>query len=601
MPCALPLTDFDATLVANMPPAHYTALYNTDNLSGAGGASRPPWREQIIKAACLPIAKCVVTDTPILTPLRAEAWATHLVASDYPAPAAALALVTCLRRGVDLGFRGQRVRSATGRNLPTAAAHADAIDADMAKQMQLGRRLGPFEQPPFPFFKSNPLGVVFKKGGTKPRVIHHLSWPRNGDSVNASVMEFDVKLRAFDLAIEALRKCGKGCFMTKIDIEAAYRCIPVRPDDWPLQTMRWRDKFYIDIVMQFGLASATAIFEWYSSAAEYMVKRLLGVRHMVHYIDDFLLLESNRDKCQQALDRILALFAQLGLPVSREKLEDPSTLMVFLGVLFDTISMSMALEEKRLKAIEQQLAAWGKRTTASREELQSLIGVLAFAAKVVRSGRTFLRRMIDQLKRIPAWANSSTQYPLTEDFHRDVTWWVTFAREWNGKALMPPSCVWSADEPDCLEAFTDACVTGYGAICGPDWFAGEWTEEENAAARRAERDSMPWKELHIIVRAAATWGPSWRGKHVMLRCDCQPVVQLWHKGDSTEPAMASLLRTLLFIVAQNDFVLSVEHISGAHNTRADLLSRGQVTAFKELQVLPSPLPVIPSPLPIHPW
>jgi len=50
--------------------------------------------------------------------------------------------------------------------------------------------------------------------------------------------------------------------MSKIDIESAYRCIPVCPNDWPLLGLQWDKNFYFDIVMQFGITSATAIFEW---------------------------------------------------------------------------------------------------------------------------------------------------------------------------------------------------------------------------------------------------------------------------------------------------------------------------------------------------
>ena len=77
--------------------------------------------------------------------------------------------------------------------------------------------------------------------------------------------------------------------MLKIDIESAYRCIPVQPIDWPLLGLQWEDSFYFDTVMQFGIASATAIFEWYSSAAQYIVERTCSIKYMVHYVDDFLM------------------------------------------------------------------------------------------------------------------------------------------------------------------------------------------------------------------------------------------------------------------------------------------------------------------------
>jgi hypothetical protein len=551
-----------------------------------------------------PAARCTITGSSIVTPLHAREWAAAFIASEYPDMPAALTLVVALRQGVDLGYTGQRSKPACGNNLPTADEHASAIDADMQKQCALGRRAGPLATMPFPFYKSNPLGVVFKKSDVelkKPRVIHHLSWPRNGDNVNASVLDFDVELPAFDEAIAALRACGRGSYMTKIDIEAAYRCIPVRPSDWPLQAMRWRGQFYYDIVMQFGLASATAIFEWYSSAAQHFAKRLLAVQYLVHYIDDFMMLHASQAECTRLLDAVLALFARLGLPVAADKRVEPAQLMVFLGVLFDTINMTLSLEEKRMTALLAELASWRERTHASRKELQQLIGTLAFAAKVVRPGRMFLRRMLDQLKRIPSWASSLKQYPLSPAFKLDVAWWSAFARDWNGKSVLLASEQWQAGDASCVEVHTDACTTGWGAVHGMHWIAGSWSEDENATAKRAERDSMPWKELHVVVRAAATWGPGWAGKHVLLHSDCDPVVKAWKKGDSPEPAMAALLRTLWFLCAKHDFTLTIQHIAGADNVCADLLSRTQIRAFLALQPPHSPSPTIHSPVPTPTW
>jgi hypothetical protein len=101
----------------------------------------------------------------------------------------------------------------------------------------------------------------------------------------------------------------------------------------------------------------------------------------------------------------------------------------------------------------------------------------------------------------------------------------------------------------------------------------------------------------VIVRACATWGPSWAGKHVLLHCDCEPAVLAWRKGDSREPAMAELLRALWLVCARHDFLLTVQHIAGADNVCADLLSRGQIQAFLALTPPHFPLPITPLPVP----
>ena len=283
----------------NTPPLSYCATYSS-LAQFLSVDDEYPLRE-LVQAAQTNNAVCPVTNFTIATPFKPLAWALRLAATRYPYPAAAVTLVKCLRLGVDLGFYGQRNRIQVGPNLQSAHEHPDAIDKNIATELENGRRKGPFTEVPFNNeFYSNPLGVVFKKGKSKPRVIHHLSWPRSAanTSVNASILAFESKLDAFDKALVAIRQLGANCLMSKIDIESAYRCIPVRPEDWPLLGFKWNEQYYFDIVMQFGITSATAIFEWYSSAAQYIAERTCAIKHMVHYVDDFMLLNSGPTSAQ---------------------------------------------------------------------------------------------------------------------------------------------------------------------------------------------------------------------------------------------------------------------------------------------------------------
>ena len=591
--------------IANIPPHSYCTSYSGLPERLTSDDSSPLYSDavlrELLEASRTPLARCPVTNITITTPLHAEAWARRLAATHYPSPAAAVTLVKCLRLGVDLGFRGDRTCTQIGPNLSSANDHPTAIADDLAKETEIGRRRGPYSQPPFTFFYSNPLGVVFKKGKSKPRVIHHLSWPRSssaGHSVNASTVEFEVKLDAFDKSVQAVRQLGNGCFLSKIDVDSAYRNIPVRPADWPLLGMQWDNKYYFDIVVQFGLASATAIFEWYSSAAQHIAQRSLAIQYLVHYVDDFMLIMHDHDAAKLKLQQLLALFAELGIPISMKKLEGPVTSIVFLGILFDTVAMTIRLDDERLAAIHSELAAWNERVSASREELQSLIGILSFAAKVVAPGRTFLRRMIDHLKTIPNHADSTAPFPLSSDFQKDLQWWRQFLTRWNGVSVVP-DVDWSPAHT--LAIYTDACVAGYGALFGPHWFACQWTEQEEELAARDKRDSMPFKELYALAKAAVTWGPQWKGRKILFHCDCQPNVDAWRRGDSSKPAISNLIRTLLFIAATHEFNMNIIHIPGVKNVYADMLSRGQVQRFLDSHAQHDPSPTIPLPLPTQTW
>jgi hypothetical protein len=586
----------------NTPPLSYCATYSslTNNFI-ASDANEYPLRD-LFEAAKLPNAVCPITQFTISTPFKPMAWAKRLAATRYPYPAAAVTLIKCLRLGVDIGFFGNRNRIQIGPNLESADDHPDAIDVNVTAELDNGRRKGPYNEIPFDnIFYSNPLGVVFKKGKpNKPRVIHHLSWPRTSAnaSVNASILDFDVKLDAFEKALVAIRELGANCLMSKIDIESAYRCIPVRPEDWPLLGLQWRQKYYFDIVMQFGITSATAIFEWYSSAAQYIAERSCAIKHMVHYVDDFMLLSKGAAAAKLALDSVIKLFEELGIPISMSKLEGPTTSMTFLGILFDSVSMTIRLEDEKLVSIHSELLLWQDQTTASKEQLQSIIGVLSFAAKVVAPGRTFLRRMIDHMKTLPPNTEHTTQHPLSKSFHLDLQWWRRFLTQWNGVSIIPDSN-WTPAHA--LSIYTDACIQGYGAVFGTSWFACTWTVDEEQQAARDKRDSMPFKELYALTIAAATWGSQWQGRKILFHCDCQPIVDAWRKGDSRKPHISHLIRTLLFIAASHNFNLNIVHIPGVDNVFADLLSRGQVQRFKECIGQHDPLPTIPLPLPIQTW
>ena len=53
---------------------------------------------------------------------------------------------------------------------------------------------------------------------------------------------------------------GRGALMAKFDVEAAYWKIPVHPAVRFLLGMKWRDSYYVDLTLPFGLCSAHYLF-----------------------------------------------------------------------------------------------------------------------------------------------------------------------------------------------------------------------------------------------------------------------------------------------------------------------------------------------------
>ena len=85
---------------------------------------------------------------------------------------------------------------------------------------------------------------------------------------------------------------------------------------------------------------------------------------------------------------------ELGVPLAIDKEEGPSTTIVFVGIVIDTVKQELRLPADKLMHLQGILIEWEKRKSCTRKELESFIGVLQHAYRVIKPGRFFLRQAI---------------------------------------------------------------------------------------------------------------------------------------------------------------------------------------------------------------
>ena len=104
----------------------------------------------------------------------------------------------------------------------------------------------------------------------------------------------------------------------------------------------------------------------------------------------------------------------------------------------------------------------------SRRDLEYLIGHLNHACKVVRAGRSFLRRMLDLLhsRSDQTHTKATTPIRLNREFRADLAWWRTFIERWNGVSFRPTS----KTHPSITVASDASGQWGCGAWWGPIGF-----------------------------------------------------------------------------------------------------------------------------------
>ena len=103
-----------------------------------------------------------------------------------------------------------------------------------------------------------------------------------------------------------------------------------------------------------------------------------------------------------------------------------------MGIILDSVRMEARLPQDKLIRINQVLNSFKNRWSARLVELQSLIGTLQFACKVVVPGRTFLQRAINLTWGVPSRFH---HIRLNKEFFKDLAMWKIFLSKWNGRSF----------------------------------------------------------------------------------------------------------------------------------------------------------------------
>ena len=127
-------------------------------------------------------------------------------------------------------------------------------------------------------------------------------------------------------------------------------------------------------------------------------------------------------------------FNNLGIPLAPHKTHGPCTTLEFMGIILDSVRMEARLP--RDKRTQASLVSFRGKKSCTLKELQSLIGTLNFACKVVPPGRPFLQRMIDLTGNV---SRSHHHTKLGSGVFKDLTLWQLFISDWNGTNFFLPT------------------------------------------------------------------------------------------------------------------------------------------------------------------
>ncbi|KAM3924807.1 uncharacterized protein RB166_008163 [Leptodactylus fuscus] len=235
--------------------------------------------------------------------------------------------------------------------------------------------------------------------------------------------------------------------------------------------------------------------------------------------------------------------------------------------------MECRLPDEKLRDLKLAVGRASRLKKMQLKDLQSLLGKLNFACRIMPMGRVFSRCL--------AAATAGTTVPhhyvrLGWELRGDLAVWDTFLDKYNGRSLLIDGVTEAFD----YELFTDAAGSGgFGAFYQGSWCASNWPEDWVTMGLTR---NLALLELFPILVSVMVWGSAFRNKKICFHCDNLGVVQAINGLSASSPPVVRVLQKLVLECLSLNAWIVATHVPGVCNDIADALSRSQWDRFRKL-------------------
>lgn len=467
--------------------------------------------------------------------------------------------------------------------------HASSIENPSAvlkhidSEVRAGRYTGPLHPERLEMlinspFRTAPLGVIPKPGTSEFRIIQDLSYPRDSNihfSVNSEI-EPDLYIcewGTFPLVVTMIMDAAPGTQAATLDVDAAYRRVPITPEQQKHFIVAWNGLCWIDHNAPFGGASSGVVFGHIADAMK-AIYLAHGVDALTKWVDDFLFLRYNTTKdaskpsYRYDLDLIYKVAADLGWPWKPSKTRPFASTFKYLGFEWDLEEKSVQIPgDKRTKYIEK-MATWTKDRKQKRKDAESLLGTLVHCAMAIPDGRSriaAIARFMASFERAKAPRFASRE-PSAEVID-DIIWWrseLDVTKPFCGSLLFRPPA------PSTTEFWVDASTSwGIGVV-----FDGAWESWILKDDWKQDGRDIGWAEMVAIeLGLEMAIANGFADHHFVIRSDNQGVIHALDNGRSRNSQQNRVLRRIVLLMRIHSLWFTSEYVPSKENI-ADKPSRG---------------------------
>lgn len=198
-----------------------------------------------------------------------------------------------------------------------------------------------------------------------------------------------------------------GTIAASVDVEAAFRTIPITPSQWKYIAVHIDHSFFIDKCFPFGITTAVGVHGETADALVGILK-CMDFDNVFKWVDDTTIWHiptsstvgadgtTSFSYCHSDLNPVFNLAGYLGIPLVPDKVQLFNTLTTYVGFDWDIANKTVALSgKKKLKYLAKVISflnAYAPRgKTLYLKPLESVHGSLMPCSFVIWEGRSYLK------------------------------------------------------------------------------------------------------------------------------------------------------------------------------------------------------------------
>ncbi|XP_011164155.3 uncharacterized protein LOC105198980 [Solenopsis invicta] len=358
-----------------------------------------------------------------------------------------------------------------------------------------------------------------------------------------------------------VRLISPNDFLLSIDLEDAYLLVPIHSEDRKFLRFRFQNQLFQFRVLPFRLASAPFIF---TKKLKPVISSLRerGFLSIV-YLDDFILIAPTYSQCTENVRVTMELLVSLGFIINFKKsVLTPAKSCRFLGFIFDTGDFSVSIPPDRRDNLRRKSQDMLKRTHCKIRFLASFIGSLVAVCPAVQYGLLHTKRL-EREKFLALEASSGdfeAEISLPNFLKTDLLWWVEIFTD-----KLQRNYIRSGQFS--MEIFTDASLTGWGAVCSGTRTHGFWSPSE-------KQYHINYLELLAVFHALRCFASHIEESEILLRVDNSTAISYINHMESVKfPTLSDLAREIWCWCSRRNIFIYASYIPSAQNFEAHAESR----------------------------